>query len=172
MLILNAEDGTRTRARACGSCKDKHVRAITHVVQRGWKELTHVSKCLNVQKNNSVIKAAYRPASMHAHTHAHAHVLGWAGGRTCVRMRTHMHRCARARARTHTCTHARTRAHTHARTRTDMVCLKENIREDLAAEHAGVVLLCTAAGSHVAFNDGPLGLGSYLCRLLDGSIHL
>merc|ERR1719199_1446143 len=47
----------------------------------------------------------------------------------------------------------------------DMVCDPRNIREDLVRETPGVALLRTKRGSHVAFNDGLLGQGSYLARV-------
>lgn len=46
----------------------------------------------------------------------------------------------------------------------DMVCLPENIREDLANELGGVLLLRTAEGSHIAYNEGWNGRGNYLIR--------
>ena len=46
----------------------------------------------------------------------------------------------------------------------DMVCLPENIREDLAAECGGVLLLRTAEGSHIAYTEGWNGGGNYLVR--------
>lgn len=46
----------------------------------------------------------------------------------------------------------------------DMVCLRENIREDLANDHGGVLLLRTEEGSHVAFSEGAFGLGNFMVR--------
>ena len=47
----------------------------------------------------------------------------------------------------------------------DMVCLPENIREDVVLEHGGALLLRTRRGSHIAFNEGLLGQGDYLSRV-------
>lgn len=47
----------------------------------------------------------------------------------------------------------------------DIVCLPENIREDLVAESPGIVLLRTTYGSHCAYCEGSFGGGSYLCRV-------
>jgi predicted alpha/beta-fold hydrolase len=47
----------------------------------------------------------------------------------------------------------------------DMVCAKRHIREDLVRSTAGVALLRTKRGSHVAFNEGLLGQGSFLSRV-------
>lgn len=47
----------------------------------------------------------------------------------------------------------------------DMVCHERNIREDLVEQTPGVVLLKTRRGSHVAFNEGLFGGGSYIARV-------
>jgi len=47
----------------------------------------------------------------------------------------------------------------------DMVCLAENIREDIVAALPGAVLLRTQKGSHIAFNEGIFGTGNYLSRV-------
>jgi len=47
----------------------------------------------------------------------------------------------------------------------DMVCLSENIREDIVGSLPGAVLLRTQRGSHIAFNEGLLGTGNYLSRV-------
>lgn len=47
----------------------------------------------------------------------------------------------------------------------DMVCLAENIREDIVSSLPGAVLLRTPKGSHIAFNEGLLGTGNYLSRV-------
>jgi predicted alpha/beta-fold hydrolase len=47
----------------------------------------------------------------------------------------------------------------------DMVCDPRNIREDLVRQTPGVALLRTLRGSHVAFNDGLLGQGSFSARV-------
>jgi len=47
----------------------------------------------------------------------------------------------------------------------DMVCLPENIREDVVLNHGGALLLRTRKGAHIAFNEGPLGQGNYLSRI-------
>ena len=47
----------------------------------------------------------------------------------------------------------------------DLVCLAENIREDVVRSHPSAVLLRTPHGSHISFNEGALGSGCYLSRL-------
>ena len=47
----------------------------------------------------------------------------------------------------------------------DMVCLPENIREDVVLDHGGALLLRTKKGAHIAFNEGALGQGNYLSRV-------
>jgi len=47
----------------------------------------------------------------------------------------------------------------------DMVCLKENIREDLFQSLGGGLLLRTKKGAHIAFNEGIFGTGNYLSRV-------
>lgn len=47
----------------------------------------------------------------------------------------------------------------------DMVCLPENIREDLFRSLCGGLLLRTRKGAHIAFNEGVLGTGCYLSRI-------
>lgn len=47
----------------------------------------------------------------------------------------------------------------------DMVCLAENIREDIVAALPGALLLRTQKGSHIAFNEGIFGTGNYLSRV-------
>ena len=47
----------------------------------------------------------------------------------------------------------------------DMVCLPENIREDVVLDHGGALLLRTEKGAHIAFNEGALGQGNYLSRI-------
>lgn len=47
----------------------------------------------------------------------------------------------------------------------DMVCLAENIREDIVSALPGAILLRTQRGSHIAFNEGLLGTGNYLSRV-------
>jgi len=47
----------------------------------------------------------------------------------------------------------------------DMVCLAENIREDIVSALPGALLLRTQRGSHIAFNEGLLGTGNYLSRV-------
>jgi len=48
----------------------------------------------------------------------------------------------------------------------DMVCLKSNIRDDLVRyKYGNACLLKTKRGSHIAYNEGLLGLGSYLPRV-------
>ena len=45
----------------------------------------------------------------------------------------------------------------------DMVCLPENITEDLFKNKYGnCLLLKTKRGSHIAYNEGLLGTGNYL----------
>jgi predicted alpha/beta-fold hydrolase len=46
----------------------------------------------------------------------------------------------------------------------DMICLPENIRDDLALEYGGVLLLRTSEGSHIAYSEGWNGAGNYLVR--------
>jgi len=46
----------------------------------------------------------------------------------------------------------------------DMVCLPENIREDIIRSLGGALLLRTRRGSHIAFNEGIFGTGCYLSR--------
>jgi len=47
----------------------------------------------------------------------------------------------------------------------DMVCLPENIREDVVLDHGGALLLRTERGSHIAYNEGLFGQGNYLTRV-------
>jgi len=47
----------------------------------------------------------------------------------------------------------------------DLVCLKENIREDLAITTPGVILVVCEQGSHLGFNEGMWGQGSFMTRL-------
>merc|ERR1719347_1073344 len=47
----------------------------------------------------------------------------------------------------------------------DMVCLPENIREDVVLQHGGALLLRTKRGAHIAFNEGAFGQGNYLSRV-------
>ena len=47
----------------------------------------------------------------------------------------------------------------------DIVCLKENIREDVVLATGGALLLRTKRGSHIAYNEGWLGQGNYLVRV-------
>ena len=47
----------------------------------------------------------------------------------------------------------------------DMVCLPENIREDIAQENGGVLLVRTEEGSHIAYSEGMFGSGNYLIRI-------
>jgi predicted alpha/beta-fold hydrolase len=47
----------------------------------------------------------------------------------------------------------------------DVVCLKENIRDDVVRSLGGGLLLRTSRGSHIAFNEGLLGTGSYMHRV-------
>ena len=47
----------------------------------------------------------------------------------------------------------------------DLVCLAENIREDVVRLHPSALLLRTPHGSHISFNEGALGSGCYLSRL-------
>jgi len=47
----------------------------------------------------------------------------------------------------------------------DMVCLPENIREDLFQSLGGGLLLRTRKGAHIAFNEGIFGTGCYLSRV-------
>jgi len=47
----------------------------------------------------------------------------------------------------------------------DMVCLPENIREDLFQTLGGGLLLRTKKGAHIAFNEGIFGTGNYLSRI-------
>ena len=47
----------------------------------------------------------------------------------------------------------------------DMVCLPENIREDLFQSLGGGLLLRTKKGAHIAFNEGIFGTGNYLSRV-------
>jgi len=47
----------------------------------------------------------------------------------------------------------------------DIVCLAENIREDLVRSQAGALLLRTNKGSHISFNEGLFGQGCYLSRI-------
>ena len=47
----------------------------------------------------------------------------------------------------------------------DMVCLPENIREDIPRENGGAILVRTAFGSHIAYSEGVFGEGNYLVRL-------
>ena len=58
----------------------------------------------------------------------------------------------------------------------DMICLPENIRDDLAQDHGGVLLLRTSEGSHIAFCEGWNGAGNYLVRtsldFLDGAMEV
>ena len=47
----------------------------------------------------------------------------------------------------------------------DIVCLAENIREDLVRANPCALLLRTAKGSHISFNEGLFGQGCYLSRV-------
>lgn len=47
----------------------------------------------------------------------------------------------------------------------DVVCLEENIREDVIEATGGAMLLRTKRGSHIAYNDGLFGTGNYLVRV-------
>ena len=47
----------------------------------------------------------------------------------------------------------------------DMVCLPQNIQEDVIRGLGGALLLRTSHGSHIAFNEGAFGTGSYLARI-------
>ena len=47
----------------------------------------------------------------------------------------------------------------------DMVCMPENIREDVLSSVGGALLLRTKKGSHIAFNEGIWGTGCYLSRI-------
>eukprot|EP00747_Dinoflagellata_sp_TGD_P142772 gnl/TRDRNA2_/TRDRNA2_176289_c0_seq1.p1 gnl/TRDRNA2_/TRDRNA2_176289_c0~~gnl/TRDRNA2_/TRDRNA2_176289_c0_seq1.p1 ORF type:complete len:253 (+),score=35.04 gnl/TRDRNA2_/TRDRNA2_176289_c0_seq1:424-1182(+) len=47
----------------------------------------------------------------------------------------------------------------------DVVCLPENIREDVARDCAGSILVRTAHGTHCAYCEGRWGEGSYMNRL-------
>ena len=47
----------------------------------------------------------------------------------------------------------------------DIVCLAENIREDLVRSNPSTLLLRTAKGSHISFNEGIFGQGCYLSRV-------
>eukprot|EP00658_Telonema_sp_P-2_P008854 TRINITY_DN13355_c0_g1_i1.p1 TRINITY_DN13355_c0_g1~~TRINITY_DN13355_c0_g1_i1.p1 ORF type:complete len:475 (-),score=103.51 TRINITY_DN13355_c0_g1_i1:248-1558(-) len=47
----------------------------------------------------------------------------------------------------------------------DMISLKCNIREDLVDLVPGMVLIRTGYGSHLAFTEGALGDGNYMCRV-------
>ena len=47
----------------------------------------------------------------------------------------------------------------------DIVCLPETIREDIVLSVGGYLLLRTPRGSHIAYNEGLLGQGNYLCRI-------
>jgi len=47
----------------------------------------------------------------------------------------------------------------------DLVCLAENIREDIIRSHPGALLLRTKKGSHISFNEGIFGSGCYLSRI-------
>jgi len=47
----------------------------------------------------------------------------------------------------------------------DLVCRKENIREDLAVCTPGVILVVCEHGSHLGFNDGAWGQSCFMTRL-------
>ena len=47
----------------------------------------------------------------------------------------------------------------------DMVCLPENIREDVVLSLGGALLLRTKRGTHIAYNEGLLGQGNYMSRV-------
>jgi predicted alpha/beta-fold hydrolase len=47
----------------------------------------------------------------------------------------------------------------------DLVCVKENIREDLASEELNSLLIRTKYGSHVAYSEGWFGESNYMVRL-------
>jgi len=47
----------------------------------------------------------------------------------------------------------------------DIVCLAENIREDIVRAQPGALLLRTNKGSHISFNEGFFGQGCYLSRV-------
>jgi len=47
----------------------------------------------------------------------------------------------------------------------DMICTKENIKEEMVTALAGSLLIRTQRGSHIAFNEGLFGQGNYLSRI-------
>lgn len=47
----------------------------------------------------------------------------------------------------------------------DIVCLKENIRDDVVGSLPGGLLIRTPRGSHIAYNEGILGTGNYMHRI-------
>jgi len=47
----------------------------------------------------------------------------------------------------------------------DMICTKENIKEDMVTDLPGALLIRTERGSHIAFNEGLFGQGNYLSRI-------
>ena len=47
----------------------------------------------------------------------------------------------------------------------DMVCLPENIREDVVLSLGGALLLRSKRGTHIAYNEGLLGQGNYMSRV-------
>ena len=54
----------------------------------------------------------------------------------------------------------------------DMICLEENIPKTLIHDMKDAALILSKFGSHIAYNEGLFGEGSYLCRIsfdfLDG----
>lgn len=47
----------------------------------------------------------------------------------------------------------------------DMICTKENIKEEMVTALPGALLIRTQRGSHIAFNEGLFGQGNYLSRI-------
>ena len=47
----------------------------------------------------------------------------------------------------------------------DLICVKDNIREDVACEEYNSVLVRTKYGSHVAYSEGWFGESNYMVRL-------
>ena len=58
----------------------------------------------------------------------------------------------------------------------DMVCVKENVREDLAKALPNFALVRTKYGSHIAYSEGWFGEGNFMVRLsldwIDAAYHL
>ena len=58
----------------------------------------------------------------------------------------------------------------------DMVCVKENVREDLAKVLPNFALVRTKYGSHIAYSEGWFGEGNFMVRLsldwIDAAYHL